>query len=317
MRPGPRPRGPDAGRRGGTRRSGAQSPAWSCSGPGGCARSRIDRLVPRRWTPWADSLGRRLLGALPCQTDVEDTCNRREAVRRSRPRAGASGLVHQGRGIPGRARARRHVGRRAPRPARRPRRVRRQFKKWRMADLPIVPERFKLVVRDERSKKQMNVVKHQLARDDIDLVINACDAGREGELIFAYLYEKSGSRKPVKRLWLNSMTKSAIEAAFARAAPRGRARPPGGGRPLPLGGRLDRRHERHPGRHHPSALVVRRRRLARPRADPDAGDPGPPRGGDPGVQARALLDRRRRLRPRARIVLGPTRAATTRAPTLG
>ncbi len=94
-----------------------------------------------------------------------------------------------------------------------------RFKKWRMADLPIVPEHFKLVVRDERSKKQMNVVKRQLGRDDVDLVINACDAGREGELIFAYLYEKSGSRKPVKRLWLNSMTKSAIEAAFRELRP--------------------------------------------------------------------------------------------------
>ncbi len=91
-----------------------------------------------------------------------------------------------------------------------------RFKKWRMADLPIVPEAFKLVVRDERSKKQMNVVKRELGREDVDLVVNACDAGREGELIFAYLYEKAASRKPVKRLWLNSMTKEAIEDAFAR-----------------------------------------------------------------------------------------------------
>src|SRR5205807_1586254 len=94
-----------------------------------------------------------------------------------------------------------------------------RFKKWRMADLPIVPELFKLVVRDERSKKQMNVVKRLLGRDDVDLVVNACDAGREGELIFAYLYEKSGSKKPVERLWLNSMTRQAIEAAFAALRP--------------------------------------------------------------------------------------------------
>jgi DNA topoisomerase III len=94
-----------------------------------------------------------------------------------------------------------------------------RFKKWRMADLPIVPEHFKLVIRDERSRKQMNVVKRQLDRDDIDLVVNACDAGREGELIFAYLYEKSGSRKPVKRLWLNSMTTQAIREAFAELRP--------------------------------------------------------------------------------------------------
>jgi DNA topoisomerase-3 len=94
-----------------------------------------------------------------------------------------------------------------------------KFKKWRMADLPIVPERFRLVVRDERSKKQMSVVKRQLARDDVDLVVNACDAGREGELIFAYLYEKAGSRKPVQRLWLNSMTKEAIRTALSSLRP--------------------------------------------------------------------------------------------------
>src|SRR5450755_932724 len=94
-----------------------------------------------------------------------------------------------------------------------------KFKKWRMADLPIVPEHFKLVVRDQRSKKQMNVVRRQLGRDDIDKVVNACDAGREGELIFAYLFEKSGSRKPVQRLWLNSMTKQAIQAAFGDLRP--------------------------------------------------------------------------------------------------
>ncbi len=94
-----------------------------------------------------------------------------------------------------------------------------RFKKWRMADLPIVPDRFRLVIRDERSNKQMNVVKRQLGRDDVDTVVNACDAGREGELIFAYLYEKSGSRKPVKRLWLNSMTREAIEDAFGRLRP--------------------------------------------------------------------------------------------------
>ncbi len=69
-----------------------------------------------------------------------------------------------------------------------------RFKKWRMADLPIVPDRFKLVVRDERSKRQMTVIKRLLGRDDVELVVNACDAGREGELIFAYVYEKSGSR---------------------------------------------------------------------------------------------------------------------------
>ncbi|HEY8583763.1 MAG TPA: DNA topoisomerase 3 [Capillimicrobium sp.] len=94
-----------------------------------------------------------------------------------------------------------------------------KFKKWKMADLPIVPDRFKLVVRDERSKKQMSVVSRQLKRDDVGDVINACDAGREGELIFAYLFEKAGAKKPVQRLWLQSMTKEAMNNAFASLRP--------------------------------------------------------------------------------------------------
>jgi DNA topoisomerase-3 len=89
-----------------------------------------------------------------------------------------------------------------------------RFKKWRMADLPIVPRDFKLVVRDERSQKQMTVVRDLLKRDDVDHVINACDAGREGELIFTYLYEYVKSDKPVQRLWLNSMTNEAMREAF-------------------------------------------------------------------------------------------------------
>ena len=94
-----------------------------------------------------------------------------------------------------------------------------KYKSWRMADLPIVPDRFKLIVRDERSRKQMAVVTKQLRRDDIDEVVNACDAGREGELIFAYLYEKAKADKPVKRLWLNSMTTAAMKDALASLRP--------------------------------------------------------------------------------------------------
>jgi DNA topoisomerase III len=94
-----------------------------------------------------------------------------------------------------------------------------KFKRWRMEDLPIVPERFKLVVRDERSRKQMTVVSRQLAREDVDQVVNACDAGREGELIFAYLYEKAKAKKPVQRLWLNSMTNAAMKEALGSLRP--------------------------------------------------------------------------------------------------
>src|SRR5215831_5641935 len=94
-----------------------------------------------------------------------------------------------------------------------------KYKSWRMADLPIVPSRFKLVVRDERSRKQMSVVSKLLGSDDVAEIVNACDAGREGELIFAYLYEKAKGKKPVKRLWLNSMTSAAMKDALASLRP--------------------------------------------------------------------------------------------------
>ncbi len=94
-----------------------------------------------------------------------------------------------------------------------------KYKSWKMADLPIVPDRFKLEVRDERSRKQMSVVTKQLGRDDVDEVVNACDAGREGELIFAYLFEKAKGKKPVKRLWLSSMTNQAMKAALESLRP--------------------------------------------------------------------------------------------------
>jgi DNA topoisomerase-3 len=94
-----------------------------------------------------------------------------------------------------------------------------KYKSWKMADLPIVPERFKLEVRDERSRKQMSVVTKQLGRDDVDEVVNACDAGREGELIFAYLFEKAKGKQPVKRLWLSSMTNQAMKAALESLRP--------------------------------------------------------------------------------------------------
>src|SRR5213080_2409332 len=91
-----------------------------------------------------------------------------------------------------------------------------KLKKWRFADLPILPEKFKLIPNDERSRKQLQAVHRLIKRDDVDLIVNACDAGREGELIFAYLFETAGIDKPVKRLWLNSMTRKAIEEAFGR-----------------------------------------------------------------------------------------------------
>ena len=193
-----------------------------------------------------------------------------------------------------------------------------KFKKWRMADLPIVPDAFKLVVRDERSKKQMSVITKLLKRDDVDRVVNACDAGREGELIFAWTFEKAGAKKPVERLWLSSMTTAAIQQALGDLRPRDGLRAARGGGALALGGRLDRRHERDARGDDPAALLVRRRGLARPRADADARAHRPARGGDPRLQARAVLARRRDLRAdRRRAPGGATRAATTPARSRG
>src|SRR6188508_1720727 len=103
-----------------------------------------------------------------------------------------------------------------------------KWKKWRMKDLPIVPpDGFKLVPRDAKSKKQLKLVAALLNRDDVEHVVNACDAGREGELIFAYLYESvfgvapnhPDAPKPVERLWISSMTKQAIREGFEKLRP--------------------------------------------------------------------------------------------------
>src|SRR3954452_20157604 len=94
-----------------------------------------------------------------------------------------------------------------------------KWKRWRMDDLPIVPDAFKLKPRDAKAKKQLGVIHKLLKRDDVDRVINACDAGREGELIFAYIWETAGIDKPVERLWISSMTKTAIREGFEKLRP--------------------------------------------------------------------------------------------------
>jgi DNA topoisomerase III len=94
-----------------------------------------------------------------------------------------------------------------------------KFKKWRMADLPIVPETFRLHPIDGKSEKQLKLIHRLMARDDVEGVVNACDAGREGELIFAYVYETAKVKKPVQRLWLQSMTAKAIREAFEQLRP--------------------------------------------------------------------------------------------------
>lgn len=84
---------------------------------------------------------------------------------------------------------------------------------WRLEMLPIIPEKFGLKPIAD-SKDRFDQLKKLLARKDIDLVINACDAGREGELIFAYLYQLAKSKLPVKRAWMQTMTTEGIQQAF-------------------------------------------------------------------------------------------------------
>src|ERR687898_180025 len=91
-----------------------------------------------------------------------------------------------------------------------------KLKKWRYADLPIIPEEFKLVPNDDRAAKQLRAIHKLMADPEVDRIVNGCDAGREGELIFAYVYETAKAKKPVQRLWLSSMTRRAIQEAFER-----------------------------------------------------------------------------------------------------
>src|SRR5947208_7790186 len=85
--------------------------------------------------------------------------------------------------------------------------------KWTFANLPIIPDEFELKP-IEKTKARFNTLKRLIQRKDVDLLINACDVGREGELIFRYLVKLSGSKKPIRRLWLQSMTTESIRSAF-------------------------------------------------------------------------------------------------------
>jgi len=89
-----------------------------------------------------------------------------------------------------------------------------EYKRWRLESLPIVPEKFKVRV-NYRTRDQFSVVKSLMRDPAVTEVVNACDAGREGELIFAYLYGLSGCKKPVKRLWISSLTPEAIRDGFS------------------------------------------------------------------------------------------------------
>lgn len=89
-----------------------------------------------------------------------------------------------------------------------------KYKEWKMEDLPMMPEQFKLEV-IKQTGKQYRVVKSQIHRSDVGEIIIATDAGREGELVARLILEKAGNKKPIKRLWISSVTDKAIKEGFA------------------------------------------------------------------------------------------------------
>jgi len=88
-----------------------------------------------------------------------------------------------------------------------------QYGKWRREDLPIVPDAWKYVIFDGK-KKQFDILRGLMNRPDVDRLVCATDAGREGELIFRFVYQMAGCKKPFKRLWISSMEESAIKKGF-------------------------------------------------------------------------------------------------------
>ncbi|EJS64241.1 DNA topoisomerase III [Bacillus cereus] len=93
-----------------------------------------------------------------------------------------------------------------------------KYKKWNLEDLPMLPERLKLTV-IKQTGKQFNAVKSQLLRKDVNEIIVATDAGREGELVARWIIDKVRTNKPIKRLWISSVTDKAIKDGFANLKP--------------------------------------------------------------------------------------------------
>ena len=93
-----------------------------------------------------------------------------------------------------------------------------RFKKWRYEDLPILPETWQYIIPDEK-KQQFDILRSLMERPDVTGLICATDAGREGELIFRFVYQLAGCKKPFKRLWISSMEDSAIRDGFTHLKP--------------------------------------------------------------------------------------------------
>ena len=95
-----------------------------------------------------------------------------------------------------------------------------RYKKWRYEDLPILPAPFHYVVSEEKAD-QFHILRSLMERPDVTELVNACDAGREGELIFRLVYEAAGCSKPFSRLWISSMEDAAIREGFSHLCPGG------------------------------------------------------------------------------------------------
>ena len=95
-----------------------------------------------------------------------------------------------------------------------------RYKKWRYEDLPILPAPFRYVVSEEKAA-QFHILRSLMERPDVTELVNACDAGREGELIFRLVYEAAGCSKPFSRLWISSMEDAAIREGFSHLCPGG------------------------------------------------------------------------------------------------
>ena len=93
-----------------------------------------------------------------------------------------------------------------------------RYKKWRYEDLPILPDPFRYVVSEEKAA-QFHILRSLMERPDVTELVNACDAGREGELIFRLVYEAAGCSKPFSRLWISSMEDAAIREGFVNLRP--------------------------------------------------------------------------------------------------
>ena len=93
-----------------------------------------------------------------------------------------------------------------------------KYAKWRREDLPILPENWRFTVSGDK-QKQFDILRDLMHRDGVDEIINACDAGREGELIFRTVYHMAGCSKPMKRLWISSMEDEAIRQGFTNLKP--------------------------------------------------------------------------------------------------